>query len=47
MVGDLVPSDEPIGDEGIIRVIERRKICDFWLTAIRVYPLGQELVDST
>ena len=47
MVSDLVTGDEPVGNEGIIGVVQRGIISNFGLTAIRVFTLSKELVDGS
>jgi hypothetical protein len=46
MVSDLVTSDIPVGDEGIIGVVEGDIVSNFWLTPIRVLTMGKELVNG-
>ena len=33
VVGDLVASDIPVGDHGVVGVVERSKVGHFWRTA--------------
>jgi hypothetical protein len=47
MVSDLVTSDEPVGDEGVIGVVQRGIISDFGRTAIRICTLSKKLVDGS
>ena len=45
MVSYLVPGDEPVGDESIVRVIQGDIIGYSGRTAIRILTLSKELID--
>lgn len=45
MVSDLVAGNEPVGNEGVIRVIQGDIIRHLGCTAIRIHTLSKELVD--
>lgn len=44
VVGDFVPSDIPIGDHGVVGVIQRSKVSHLGRAAVGVFSLSQELV---
>lgn len=46
MIGNFVAGDEPVGDEGIIRIIKGREVGHFNGAAIWVPALCEELVDG-
>ena len=46
MVRNLITGDEPIGDEGVVGVVERSVVGHPRRAAVRVLALCQELVDG-
>ena len=46
MIRNLVTGDEPVGDEGVVRVVEGGVIRHSGRAAVRVLALCQELVDG-
>jgi hypothetical protein len=46
MVCDLISGDEPVGDEGIVGVVQRDIVSNLWLTPIRVFTLGKKLING-
>ncbi len=46
MVSDLITSDVPVGDEGVVGVVQGDIIRYFGLTPIGIFAVGKELVDG-
>jgi len=46
MVRNFIPGDVPVGDEGVVGVIQGGEVCHLRWAAVRVFPLGKKLVDG-
>lgn len=45
MISYFVSSNVPVGDKGIVGIVERREVGHLDRTTIRILPLSKELID--
>lgn len=45
VVGDLVSSDIPVGNHGVVGIVERSKVGHLWRATIGVFAVGEELIN--
>lgn len=45
VIGNLVSGDIPVGDHGVVGVVERSKVGHFWRTAVGVFAVSEELIN--
>ncbi len=46
MVRDFVPCNVPVGDEGVVGIIEGGEVGHLRWAAVRIFSLSEKLVDS-
>lgn len=46
MIRNLITRDKPVGDECVVRVVQRREVGHLDGATVRILALGQELVDG-